>query len=105
MNTRRLFLFSNAKIIRDRSADKNDWQDRYSVRSREFNVGLVRSDFQPDHFYTRYIFQVVSNFRSGRTTENIMMNIRDCGELFELDELNPDITNATGVRAVCPSQS
>ena len=30
-----------------------------------------------------------------------MMNFRDCGELFELDELNPDITNATEVYALC----
>jgi hypothetical protein len=30
-----------------------------------------------------------------------MMNFLDCGELFELDELNPDITNATGVCALC----
>ena len=30
-----------------------------------------------------------------------MMNFRDCGELFELDELNPDIKNATEVYALC----
>jgi hypothetical protein len=65
-----------------------------------FNVRLVPSDFQLDHLYTKYIFQVVSDFRSGRTMENIMMNFLDCGELFELDELNPDITNATGMSAL-----
>ncbi len=71
------------------------------MRSCEFNVRLVRSDFQLDHLYTKYIFQVVSDFRSGRTTDNIMMNCRDCGEPFELDELNPDITNATEADALC----
>jgi hypothetical protein len=28
------------------------------------------------------------------------MNFLDCGELFELDELNPDITNVTGMSAL-----
>jgi hypothetical protein len=57
--------------------------------------------FQFDDLSTEYIFQVVSDFRSGRTMENIMMNFLDCGELFELDEWNPDITNATGMSALC----
>ena len=30
-----------------------------------------------------------------------MMNFRDCGELFELGELNPDTANATEVYALC----
>ena len=75
------------------------------MRSCEFNVRLVRSDFQLDHLYTKYIFQVVSDFRAGRTTENIMINFRDCEELFELDELNVDITNATEVYARCVNVS
>jgi len=30
-----------------------------------------------------------------------MMNFRDSGQLFELDESNPDIANATEVYALC----
>jgi len=62
-----------------------------------FDIPLVRRSFQFGHPFTEYIFQVVSDFRSGRIMENIMMNFLDCRELFGLDELNRDITNATEV--------
>jgi hypothetical protein len=64
------------------------------------NIPLVRSFFQFDHLSTEYIFQVVSDLRSAMTMENRMKNFLGWGELFELDEWNPDITNATGMSAL-----